>query len=170
MDGKDVETAISAAGGDVGRPALLAPGRGGQGYNGDTGSNVENAQNPAPKSMQVPVARVVQPAPSAYQRATSSRLTDTGGGYNLGTIRGYTRHGLNQAINRNGHGVSPSAILSAVENPTSVKVNVREETVKYRGANSVVLISTRTGKVITTWATNSKGWRHQWTVRLGCLN
>lgn len=32
-------------------------------------------------------------------------------------ITGYTRHGLQQAIERDGHGVSPRAILDAVKNP-----------------------------------------------------
>lgn len=35
-------------------------------------------------------------------------------------ITGYTKHGLNQAIGRNGVGVKPSAILDAVRNPVNI--------------------------------------------------
>ena len=35
-------------------------------------------------------------------------------------ITGYTKHGLNQAISRQGVGVSPQAILDAVKNPVKV--------------------------------------------------
>jgi hypothetical protein len=35
-------------------------------------------------------------------------------------IKGYTRHGLNQAISRDGVGVSPSAISDAVSNPANI--------------------------------------------------
>jgi hypothetical protein len=35
-------------------------------------------------------------------------------------LTGYTKHGLNQAISRDGVGVSPAAILDAFKNPTSI--------------------------------------------------
>ena len=72
-------------------------------------------------------------------------------------IRGYTRHGLNQAISRDGVGVSTRAILDAVRNPTKI-VKQAKGAVKYVGENATVILN-RSGKVITTWARTKLGWR-----------
>ncbi|MDB4952314.1 MAG: wapA, partial [Gemmatimonadetes bacterium] len=74
-----------------------------------------------------------------------------------GQITGYTKHGINQAISRNGVGVSTRAILSAVATPLKAISN-RGGGMKYIGENATVILS-EAGKVITTWARNASGWR-----------
>ncbi len=75
-----------------------------------------------------------------------------------GKITGYTRHGINQAIGRDGGlGVAPSAILDTVKNPLLV-VNQSGGKIMYTGKNSTVVLN-KIGKVITTWATNRAGIR-----------
>ena len=56
-------------------------------------------------------------------------------------ITGYTKHGLNQAIGRNGVGVKPSAILDAVRNPVNVVTKTDKLgriSTQYRGAQSTL--------------------------------
>ena len=74
-----------------------------------------------------------------------------------GKITGFTEHGLNQAISRDGVGVSSKAILGAVSNPTKV-IQQAEGKVKYIGENATVVLN-KAGEVVTTWARNSSGWR-----------
>jgi len=74
-----------------------------------------------------------------------------------GKITGYTKHGLNRAIGSDRIGVSPKAILDAVRNPQRI-VNQANNTVKCVGRNATVVLN-NTGKVVTTWARNSKGFR-----------
>ena len=74
-----------------------------------------------------------------------------------GTITGFTRHGLNQAISRDGVGVSNRAMLDAMKNPKEV-VPQSNGTTLYIGQNAVVLTNAQ-GKVVTTWATSSAGQR-----------
>jgi RHS repeat-associated protein len=77
-----------------------------------------------------------------------------------GVIKGYTRHGLAQAIARDGgRGVSPSAILDAIRSPLSKSVQADGATI-YTGKDAVVIVS-KEGRVITTHATNSAGRRSQ---------
>ncbi len=78
-----------------------------------------------------------------------------------GKITGYTKHGLNQAIGRNGVGVKPSAILDAVRNPTNVVTKIDDFgriSTQYRGSQSTVVLN-EAGKVISCWAKSSKYWR-----------
>lgn len=84
-------------------------------------------------------------------------LTKPGGGYNIGGITGYTRHGLNSAISRNGVGVSPQSILNTVRNPISTQLQPNGTT-RYTGSNSVVVLNPQ-GQIVTTWPTNSSGQR-----------
>lgn len=84
-------------------------------------------------------------------------LTKPGGGYNIGGITGYTRHGLNSAISRNGAGVSPLSILNTVRNPISTQLQ-SNGTTRYTGSNSVVVLNPQ-GQIVTTWPTNSSGQR-----------
>jgi hypothetical protein len=72
-------------------------------------------------------------------------------------IKGFTKHGINQAISRDGVGVSSKAILDAVKNPMKV-VNQADGAVKYVGKNATVILN-KAGEVITTWARNSAGRR-----------
>ncbi|MDX2205430.1 MAG: hypothetical protein NW223_21960 [Hyphomicrobiaceae bacterium] len=72
-------------------------------------------------------------------------------------ITGYSRHGLNQAISRDGVGVAPGAILDAVENPLNI-AGQSGELFMLTGKNAVVIVNGQ-GKVITTWAKNAAGFR-----------
>ena len=73
-------------------------------------------------------------------------------------MTGFTRHGLEQALIRDGHGVSRKAILNAIKHPLSV-IDQGTKGVKYVGKFATVVLNS-TGKVITTWATTSAGWRN----------
>jgi hypothetical protein len=76
-----------------------------------------------------------------------------------GRITGFTKHGLNQAISRDGVGVASEAILDAVKNPQRTLQQARGA-VKYVGENATVILN-QAGEVVTTWARNSAGWRIQ---------
>ena len=67
-----------------------------------------------------------------------------------GVIAGYTRHGLNQAIGREGLGVSIKSILNAVRSPTSVAAS-RGGTTVYTGADGTTVVVNQGGKVVTTY-------------------
>ena len=74
------------------------------------------------------------------------------------SITGFTQHGLEQALGRDGGvGVSDSAMADAVTNPEEV-IPQSDGAVKYVGKNAVVVLNSD-GKVITTWATGSAGTR-----------
>ena len=61
-------------------------------------------------------------------------------------ITGFTKHGINQAINRE---VSPADILDAVVNP--LRIIPRDNgTIKYVGQSAVVVLNPA-GKVVTVW-------------------
>lgn len=74
-------------------------------------------------------------------------------------IKGFTKHGINQAISRDGVGVSSRAILDALKNPVKVAVQ-KGGAVKIIGKDATVIVN-QAGKVITTWARNSAGTRIQ---------
>jgi len=74
-----------------------------------------------------------------------------------GALTGYTRHGLNQAISRDGVGVSARAILDAVKNPKAI-VDQGVRGVKYVGEHATVILN-KGGKVISTWAHDMSAWR-----------
>jgi hypothetical protein len=74
-------------------------------------------------------------------------------------ITGYSRHGLERAIGRDGGaGVSPRAILDAVRGPTRVSPGRTPHTQKFVGRDATVVLS-RSGRIVTTWATNRNGVR-----------
>lgn len=73
-------------------------------------------------------------------------------------MTGFTQHGWSQALIRDGHGVSRKAILNAVKHPLSV-IDQGSRGVKYVGKLATVVLNSA-GKVITTWATTSSGWRN----------
>jgi len=85
------------------------------------------------------------------------RYSNTPISYGEIPISGFTRHGLNQAISRDGVGVASRAILDAVRNPVRIVEQVRGA-VRYVGENATVILN-HAGEVITTWARNSLGWR-----------
>jgi hypothetical protein len=74
-----------------------------------------------------------------------------------GPITGFTKHGLNQAISRDGVGVSNRAMLDAVKNPTQVIQQSGGRTM-YVGKDATVIKNAQ-GQVITTWANGSAGQR-----------
>jgi hypothetical protein len=74
-----------------------------------------------------------------------------------GGIAGYTRHGLRQAMARDGVGVSPRAILDAVRNPRQV-VEQAGGKARYVGDQATVVLN-QAKEVVTTWARNRNGWR-----------
>ncbi len=74
------------------------------------------------------------------------------------SITGFTQHGLEQALGRDGGvGVSDSAMADAVTNPVEVEEQTGGRTL-YVGTNATVVLNSD-GEVITTWANNSAGWR-----------
>ncbi len=72
-------------------------------------------------------------------------------------ITGYTKHGLNQAIGREGVGVSPRAILDAVKNPQRV-IERTGGIVEYVGQAARVRLN-EVGQVVTVIATSRLGFR-----------
>jgi len=93
----------------------------------------------------------------ALSEVASGSLLAAEGGAVAGRITGFTKHGLNQAISRDGVGVSAKAILDAVKNPRVV-ADQGKGVVKYVGEHATVILND-TGKVITTWAHDVSAWR-----------
>lgn len=75
----------------------------------------------------------------------------------ISSLTGYTRHGLNQAISREGRGVSPAAILDALKNPLQVRALNGDQT-KYIGQNATVVLN-KSGQIITVWPRTQDGVR-----------
>ena len=73
------------------------------------------------------------------------------------SLTGYTRHGLNQAISRDGVGVSPQAILDAWKNPVNLTGQTRGRFLM-EGQNATIAVNSQ-GQVISTWADGSAGLR-----------
>ena len=61
-------------------------------------------------------------------------------------ITGFTRHGINRAIER---GISPGAILDAVNNPIKIQPQ-SNGTIRYIGGSAVVVLNAD-GQVVTLW-------------------
>ncbi|STR05626.1 PAAR-like domain-containing protein [Hafnia alvei] len=84
-----------------------------------------------------------------------------------GEITGFTKHGLNQAIGRNGgRGVNIKDMLDAVRNPKKIIENLNG-TIKYQGKRATVVLN-KDGKVVTVFG-KSRGpeiWT-QGTTRTG---
>jgi hypothetical protein len=107
--------------------------------------------------------------PSTPAKATAMTSTEVGlavvpaaGGFLRGTtvggaITGFTKHGIDQAISREGVGVSTRAILDAVKNPVGRFSQAGGRTM-YVGRDATVILSS-SGRVITTWARRSAGFR-----------
>lgn len=75
-------------------------------------------------------------------------------------ITGRTVHGDQQALSRDGgRGVSDEAMNDAVQNPTKPPEPQPGGRYKYVGKNATVILNSA-GKVVTTWARNSAGWRN----------
>ena len=76
-----------------------------------------------------------------------------------GRITGFTKHGLNQAVSREGLGVAGWAILEAVSNPVKTIAQANGK-ILYIGANARVVLNAA-GEVVTVIAKNSRAWRVQ---------
>jgi hypothetical protein len=74
------------------------------------------------------------------------------------SITGYTKHGLERVMNKNGVGVSPSAVRDAVRDPIRVTYQPDRDTFRYLGATAVVVLDQR-GRVVTAWPISRAGWR-----------
>ena len=75
-----------------------------------------------------------------------------------GKITGYTKHGLEQAMGRNGIGVKPEAILDAVKNPKKTVEKIDEfgrYSIQYRGRMATTVLN-QEGKIVSCWAKSSK--------------
>jgi len=87
------------------------------------------------------------------QQSRANSGVSSSGDKSVGPIKGYTKHGLNQAISRNGgKGVKTSAILDAVKNPKKVTES-RGGTTIYKGSKANVVLN-GDGKVVTTSGSN----------------
>ena len=73
-------------------------------------------------------------------------------------ITGYTKHGLERAMMRDGHGVSPKGILDAVKNSQEIVYDQVRKTFKFIGEKSATILNEQ-GKVVSTWATDPSFWR-----------
>ena len=80
--------------------------------------------------------------------------------YTPSNITGFTKHGLNQVISRNGHGVNNNAILDTVKNPHNItkQGGIFKSTYKFKGSKATVILN-KFGKVVTAWAKSKLGWR-----------
>ncbi|MEP5701053.1 MAG: hypothetical protein ABJN43_20675, partial [Sneathiella sp.] len=92
--------------------------------------------------------------PGAGHGATAAKWAARGAGKagssSAGKITGYTKHGLNQAIGRDGgKGVKAQEMLNAVRDPKKV-VEQANGTVKYQGKKATVILN-NDGKVVTTY-------------------
>ena len=74
-----------------------------------------------------------------------------------GKIRGFTLHGLDQALTRDAVGVSNEAMVQTVNKPLNVQLQ-DNGVIKYIGKDATVIVNSD-GLVITTWANNSAGYR-----------
>jgi len=61
-------------------------------------------------------------------------------------ITGFRKHGINQIINR---GISPGAILDAINNPIKIKIRPNGTT-QYCGSDAVIVLNPG-GEVVTAW-------------------
>jgi len=92
--------------------------------------------------------------PSVQMACIGSPIAVNGG---PGFLTGYTRHGLNQAVSREGVGVSAEAILDALQKPLSV-VSQGGGRYLFSAENASFILLNSNGKV-TTWANGAGGIR-----------
>ncbi len=72
-------------------------------------------------------------------------------------IKGYTKHGINKAISREGVGVHPRAILDTVRNPQRI-VQRPGGITEYIGKTARVRLN-RSGEIVTVIHRGSSGFR-----------
>jgi hypothetical protein len=114
------------------------------------------------------MAGFARAAEGALAEATGQAVGDCGVNYACGTapavggtaagrITGFTKHGINMAISKDGVGVATEAIFDAVRNPQQIIQQARGA-MRYVGRNASVVLNDA-GEVVTTWAHSSAGWR-----------
>jgi hypothetical protein len=82
------------------------------------------------------------------------KKSPTSGVMSVGEITGYSKHGLNQAISRDGgKGVGVKHILDAVKNPKKIVEQPNRGTVKYQGKKATVILN-KEGKLVTTFGSS----------------
>jgi hypothetical protein len=83
-------------------------------------------------------------APYTYEKIIRPVLEKNGG-----VLSGFTRHGIDQVINR---GISPTTILNTIRNPLAVSVGPGSfgNQIKYFGEDATVIVS-GIGTIITAW-------------------
>ncbi len=101
--------------------------------------------------------------PAAYRpntrgRSGTTRTTARRGGSIHSATRSRGYHAVDRAIDRDGHGVAPQAILDAVRNPVHTITQASGRT-RYVGRDATVVLEDD-GTLVTTWATNRNGWRY----------
>ena len=121
---------------------------------GDFGNALKEGMKAAGKEMATQVAIA---AVTGGEGNAAELVGGVAGKAVAGRITGFTKHGINQAISRDGVGVASEAILGAVKNPLRVVQQARGAA-KYIGENATVILN-QAGEVVTTWARNSAGWR-----------
>ncbi len=111
------------------------------------------------------VVDTVRGAESAAQGARLAKqlAAEQAAGVRIPTkISGYTEHGLNQAISRDGVGVSSSAVLDAWRKPLNISFVPSKygPTFRFSGQGATVVVNAE-GRVVTTWANGGSGVRAQ---------
>jgi RHS repeat-associated protein len=92
-----------------------------------------------------------------FAKENEAREADEEGDCAGTEIKGYTRHGREQVLGRDGVGVSDEAIEDAASNPNEVIPEENGKT-KYVGKDATVILN-GDGEVITAWANSRSGWR-----------
>jgi len=75
-------------------------------------------------------------------------------------LTGYTKHGINSAINHDSVGVKTNSILHTLKNPKNITYNSMRKTFNFHSEQAVVVLN-ENGRVVTMFAKGSKFWRLQ---------
>jgi hypothetical protein len=75
----------------------------------------------------------------------------------LPKIVGFTKHAMNQAVSREGRGVTTRAILDAMKNPVAIK-RMGDGTTRFIGKEATAVVN-ELMRVVTLWARSSSAWR-----------
>ncbi|MCC6959008.1 MAG: RHS repeat-associated core domain-containing protein [Dehalococcoidia bacterium] len=78
-------------------------------------------------------------------------------------VTGWTKHGIVQALTKDGHGVNTTAIEGALNNPTKVVRVVNRKTgevsFQWIGKHATVVLN-KAGEIVTVWANGKAGYRY----------
>lgn len=113
---------------------------------------IEGAKEVVPKF--IDGAKQISSQVSNQVSNVASKIVDSSNGMQS-PITGYTKHGLNQVIGRDGGvGVSPNAILETVRNPLEI-IEQSGERFKFVGEQANVVLN-KYGRIITAYAKGSE--------------